>query len=133
LVQFWFYELCAAYYIFDKIKPNNCVFLNDEGFVTKSNLFIHTKNGYKRSTINNYLRTIPYPDLCIHLKKREKEIYKVHEQRKKFNIEVYLDKNFLKKIYKNDKYIVKLLKNKTHLIELINDHKITKKIIKIIT
>ena len=133
LVQFWFYELCAAYYIFDKIKPNNCVFLNDEGFVTKSNLFIHTKNGYKRSTINNYLRTIPYPDLCIHLKKREKEIHKVHEQRKKFNIEMYLDKNFLKKIYKIDKYIIKLLKNKTHLIELINDHKITKKIIQLIT
>ena len=43
IVFFWFYELCAARYIFERTKDQNYIFLNDEGFIPKSFLFIYTK------------------------------------------------------------------------------------------
>ena len=41
-VLFWFYELCAARYIFEQTSKKNYIFLNDEGFIPKSFLFFYT-------------------------------------------------------------------------------------------
>jgi ABC-type dipeptide/oligopeptide/nickel transport system ATPase component len=133
-VLFWFYELCAAQYIFDNTKKENYIFLNDEGFIPKSQLYLYTKLNFEKikKKVFKYLKHIQYPDLCLYLKKDKEEIYKVHKKRKEYNVEMHLNKKLQIDSLKLYKYVIGLLRNKTQVIELKNNHRITKKIIKLI-
>lgn len=133
-VLFWFYELCAARYIFEKTNKKNYIFLNDEGFIPKSFLFFYTKlkPSIKKKRILKYLDTIKYPDICILLYKDKKDIFKIHEKRKKYNAQLYLEKKILIDIFKINKDIEKHLKKKIRIIKFKNNHKILEKLILII-
>ena len=133
-VLFWLYELCAARYIFEKTKDKNYIFLNDEGFISKSFLFFYTKFKFKdkKKRIFKYLDNISYPDFCILLRKDKKEIFKVHEYRYKYNVQMYLEKKILIDMFKINKDIEKHLQKKTKIIKVKNNHKILQKLIKII-
>ena len=85
-----------------------------------------------KKKVLKYLKHIQYPDLCLYLEKDKKEIYKVHKRRKKYNVEMYLNKKLQVDSLKLYQYAIKLLKNKTQVIELKNNHRNTKKIIKLI-
>ena len=133
-ILFWFYELCAARYIFEKTRDQNYVFLNDEGFIPKSFLFFYTKFKLKdkKKRILKYLETISYPDLGILLYKNKEDIFKTHENRKKYNIQLFLNKKILIDIFKINKDIEKYLNTRTKVIRIKNNHKILEKLIRII-
>ena len=80
-VLFWFYELCAARYIFEK-QNKNYIFLNDEGFIPKSFLFYTKLKPSIKKRILKYLDTIKYPDICILLYKDKKDIFKFTKKEK---------------------------------------------------
>lgn len=134
IVFFWFYELCAARYIFEKTKDQNYIFLNDEGFIPKSFLFIYTKFKLsdKKKEIFRYLDTIPYPDISLLLFKNKKDILKIHENRNKYNLQIYFEKKVLNDIFKINIDIEKYLHKKTRIVKIKNNHKILNKLIKII-
>ncbi len=131
-ILFWFYELCAARYIFEKTKDKNYIFLNDEGFIPKSFLFFYTKLKDKKKRIFKYLDKISYPDFCILLYKDKKEIFKIHKYRYKYNVQMHLEKKMLVDMFKINKDIEKYLYKKTKIVKVKNNHKILKKLIKII-
>ena len=133
-ILFWFYELCAARYIFEKTRDQNYVFLNDEGFIPKSFLFFYTKFKLKdkKKRILKYLETISYPDSGILLYKNKEDIFKTHENRKKYNIQLFLNKKILIDIFKINKDIEKYLNTRTKVIRIKNNHKILEKLIRII-
>lgn len=56
----------------------------------------------------------------------------MHKKRKEYNVEMNLNKKLQIDSLKLYKYVIKFLKNKTQVIELKNNHRITKKIVKLI-
>lgn len=112
LLSFWFYEMFAAYYLFEKKKINNAIFLTDEGFVQRNFLILYSKIKRKNNFLNKFYSICPKPNFCFYLKTKKDKILNTHKYRKRKNIQMWLEIDQIRNFVNFEKKIHNLFKDK---------------------
>jgi len=113
LFQRWFYEVCAARYVYEKVSyKKKIILLDDEAFIQRLFTVIYSNIKNKKKFIKEYIKLVPKKILIVHITRKKNRIHKTHLKRSFFNNEWKLNNNEIKKFTNLEKKIVLNLKKR---------------------